>query len=112
MPPVKLLSTLSAFLSALNGTIIIGNDVLIGIKTSLPVTSSIIGMLFLFIGFLLWQTGSSLSRLQSWLMPEGVVPYKRLSLCLCVATSTYGLLMLGVMYGLCERIAQGYSIFG
>ncbi|KQN57028.1 hypothetical protein ASE99_23460 [Serratia sp. Leaf51] len=109
---IKLISTLSTVFSVLNGAIVIGNDVLFGIRTSLPVISSVAGMLFLLNGFLIWQMGSSLSRLRSWLMREGIIVYKRLSLCLSVAMTTYGLLMLAVMYGLLERIAQGYSIFG
>lgn len=112
MPPVKLISSSSAVLSALNGTIIIGNDVLIGIKTSMPAVSVVVGVLFLIIGFLVWQIGTCLNQLRSRLMPEGVIPYQKLSSCLCIAMITYGFLMAGVMYGLCERIAQGNSIFG
>ncbi len=112
MSPVKLISSLSAVLSALNALIIIGNDVLIGIKTLMPVVSIIAGMVFLLISLLIWQMGTCLNLLRSRLMPEGVTPYQRLSLYLCISMIAYGFLMLGVMYGLCERIEQGYSIFG
>lgn len=112
MLTVKYISPLSAVLSALNGIIIIGNDVLIGTKTSMPEVSIITGVFFLLISFLVWQMGACLNQLPSLLMPEGVTPYQRLSSCLCIAMIAYGFLMLGVMYALCERIAHGYSIFG
>lgn len=112
MSPIKFIFTSSTVLSTLNAAIVIGNDVLFGIKTSLPIVSNVAGLLFLLTGLLIWQIGSNLSRLRPWLTPEGITPYKRLSFHLGIAMTAYGLLMLAVMYGLYERIGQGHSIFG
>lgn len=109
---VKVFSSLNALLFFICSAIIFGNDVLFGYKSSLPVVSTIVSILFLVIGLVIWGIGHSAGQLSLWVKPEGVSAYKALSRYLTGALTVCGLIALLAVYGLIERIMQGTPIFG
>lgn len=112
MQLVKVSSDMTALLFFINAAAIVGNDVFFGVKSSLPLASVVVGLLFLAAGVIIWSIGSSTSKLATWITPDGLATYKRLSRSLTGIFTVCGLIMLFVSYALASRIIQGFSIFG
>ncbi|OAT16766.1 hypothetical protein M977_04516 [Buttiauxella gaviniae ATCC 51604] len=112
MQLVKVSSAVSALLSCVNAAIILWEDVFFGVKSSQPIVSIIVSLLFVVSGMVIWLVGSNAGKLAAWVSPEGLTTYKQLSGSLTVIFVLCGLIMLSVIYGLATRIGQGFSIFG
>lgn len=112
MQLVKVSSAVTALLSCINGAIIVGNDVFFGVKSSQPLVSIIVSLLFVASGVVIWLVGGSTGKLSGWVVPEGLATYKLLSRYLTSIFMVCGLIMLSGIYGLVDRIGQGFSIFG
>lgn len=106
------LSGASALLFILTGCFIAGNDLFIGVASSLPLVSAIISLLFIAIGVLLGLLGHFAVRLARWMMPEGQADYRRLQGLLLILFAVALLVAAGVFYGVVGRVGQGMAIFG
>lgn len=102
---------LAAWITALNGIVIAANDLLFGIKSSLPAVSAVIATLFVVSGLFVGRVGTLLREVGSE-TPPGSRPYKALSKLMTLAFGLIALVMLGVLYALYDRISHGAAIFG
>lgn len=101
----------AALLAVLNGLVIAGNDLLFGIRSSLPIVSCIIAAIFIVSGLFVWRVGAQLREVGHE-TPAGSPAYRALSRLMTLAFVVTALMMLGVLYGVCDRIAHGASVFG
>lgn len=106
------LSGASALLFILTGCFIAGNDLFIGVASTVPVVSAIVSLIFIAIGVLLGLLGLHASRLAMRVMPEGLADYRRLTLLLQILFALSLLVAAGVFYGVVGRVGQGMAIFG
>lgn len=104
-------SAVAALLAALNGLIIAGNDLALGIKSSVPAVSAAIAALFVLFALLIWRMGTQLRRVGNEIT-AGSPAYRALSRLMAMAFGIIALVMLGLLYGLYDRIAHGAAIFG
>lgn len=61
MKPTSFFSA-TALAAILNGLIISGNDLAIGIKSSVPIASGVIALIFVAFGLFVWEVGVQLRR--------------------------------------------------
>lgn len=101
----------AALSTALNGLVIAANDLLLGIKSSVPIVSLVVALLFVFSGLFIGWLGILLRRIGSE-VPAGSRAYRTLSRLMALAFVVVALVMLSVLYALYDRIAHGAAIFG
>lgn len=111
MKPTSFFSTAAALAAILNGLIIAGNDLAIGIKSSVPIVSGVIALIFVAFGLFVWEVGVQLRRVGNEVL-VGSPAYRALSRLMVLAFGVIALVMLSAMYALYDRISHGVSIFG
>lgn len=109
---LNFVSLASALIFTLTGVIIASNDLLVGNKTSLPVVSAIVSIIFIAAGALVLTLGRSAVELSCEVSPKGMGAYKRLRQLLSILFSVFSLFGMVMLYGVITRIQQGFTIFG
>ncbi|EPJ3205324.1 hypothetical protein LL364_001521 [Citrobacter freundii] len=112
MRSLSLLSQVSALLFVSTGLVIAGNDVFVGIKSSVPAVSIIVSLLFLLAGVFLFFLGKSGVDLLSCIEVNGTARYRRHLMLLSILFSMTTIFGTAILYGVISRIEQGFSIFG
>ena len=112
MRVLSLLSQISALLFVSTGLVIAGNDVLMGIRSTVPVVSMVVSLLFLFAGVFVYALGKSGADLMSCIEVKGIPQYRRHSMLLSILFSFTATCGAAILYGVITRIEQGFSIFG
>ncbi|MDA8491009.1 MULTISPECIES: hypothetical protein [Enterobacteriaceae] len=107
----KYFSRAAALAAVLNGLVIAGNDLMFGIRSSLPMISGVIAFIFLVFGLFVWRLGERFHEF-GLEIPSGSATYRALARLMAVAFGAVALVMACVLYGLWERILQGAAIFG
>lgn len=112
MRALSLFSQISAFLFVSTGLAIAGNDVFMGIKSSVPMVSMVVSLLFLLAGALVYALGKSGADLISCIDIKGIPQYRRHFMLLSILFSITAMCGTAILYGVITRIEQGFSIFG
>lgn len=112
MRALSLLSQISALLFVSTGLVIAGNDVFMGIRSSVPAVSVVVSLLFLLAGAFVYALGKSGADLLICIEVKGITRYRRHSMLLSILFSITAICGAAILYGVITRIEQGFSIFG